>query len=70
MSKTVPALVLSAFEDATTGDRFAKGKTVPLERGVFDNYEAAGLVREADPAPAPTAPAKPPRPAKRTSAAK
>lgn len=49
MSKTVSALVLSAFEDASTGDRFSAGDTVPLERGVFDNFEAAGLVREADP---------------------
>jgi hypothetical protein len=59
MTKMIQALVLSAFEDATTGEQFAEGKTVPLERGVFDNFEAAGLVREADPAPSPTPAAKP-----------
>lgn len=75
MSKTVSSLVLSDFEDASTGDRFAEGDTVPLERGVFDNFEAAGLVREADAPKAdesapPAPPAKPKTPAKRPRAAK
>ncbi|MDN4632315.1 hypothetical protein QCD71_12375 [Sphingomonas sp. PsM26] len=67
MSKTIQALVLRAFDDATTGNRFEKDGKPDLTEGEFANFEAAGLVRKADPtAPAPTKPA----PRKRTRAVK
>lgn len=74
MNKTVPALVLSAFEDATSGDRFAAGDTPTLSAGAFANFEAAGLVRaldddEVEKVAPPAAQAKP-APRKRTRAAK
>jgi hypothetical protein len=46
MSKTVPVLVLSDFEDATWADRYAKGETYAVEEGRVANFEAAGLVRK------------------------
>lgn len=46
-TKTVSAKVLRDFTDVGSESRFTKGKTVPLEVGVFDNYRAAGLVEAA-----------------------
>ena len=41
------AEVISAFNDAGTGERYAIGDTPLIEAGAFANYEAAGLVRAA-----------------------
>lgn len=46
-TKTISAKVLRDFNDAGSESRFTKGKAVPLEVGVFDNYRAAGLVEAA-----------------------
>ncbi|WP_242183223.1 hypothetical protein [Sphingomonas sp. CARO-RG-8B-R24-01] len=74
MTNTVPALVLSAFEDATSGDRFAAGDTPTFSKGAFDNFEAAGLVRALEDDEiekvAPLAAAAKPAPRKRSRAAK
>lgn len=45
---TVPAVVVRDFNDAGTERSFARGTKPRLERGVFDNYAAAGLVRAPD----------------------
>lgn len=57
-SNTIKAVVVRDFRDAGTEKLFAKDKEVDLEQGVFDNYVAAGLVRDAA-TPASEAEAKP-----------
>lgn len=44
--KKVKAFVVSAFNDAGTGQNFKAGIIVDLPEGMFGNYQAAGLVRE------------------------
>lgn len=58
MTKTVKrrALVLRAFDDAGTGKSYKAGATVTIKAGIFVNYEAAGLVCAAEPAPRRRAP--------------
>jgi hypothetical protein len=46
MAIPVSALALSAFEDATHGNRYEEGQAYGIDKGRFANFEAAGLMRE------------------------
>jgi hypothetical protein len=46
MAIPVLALALSAFEDATHGNRYEEGQAYGIDKGRFANFEAAGLMRK------------------------
>ncbi|NII59841.1 hypothetical protein [Sphingomonas aerolata] len=43
--KPIKAFVIRDFTDAGTEERFTAESTPELEKGRFDNFKAAGLVR-------------------------
>jgi hypothetical protein len=46
MAIPISALALSDFEDATHGNRYEEGRAYGLDKGLFANFEAAGLMRK------------------------
>ncbi len=43
--KMIKAFVIRDFNDAGTEENFTAASTPEIEKGAFDNYKAAGLVR-------------------------